>query len=97
MFLQCSHGLQKFRRPQNFNTHVFYTSLLKFIVINVLRILQMTQLLVCDWLLETRTSLWQDSLDSDNVNAPVSNTILLAFQKNLTSLRHLTQHVPVRN
>lgn len=54
----------------------------------------MAQLLICDWLLETRLSLWEDSADSDSFSKPVSNCILTAFQKDLLSLRTLTQHVP---
>ncbi|GJQ64843.1 putative protein dimerization protein [Trypoxylus dichotomus] len=54
-----------------------------------------TQLLVCDWLLETRIALWEDTVDNDpNNNTPVSNSVLLAFQRDITSLRNLTQYVP---
>lgn len=56
----------------------------------------MTQLLVCDWLLETRTALWEDNIESDSLSSPAPNAILLAFQKDLTSLRNLTQHIPVK-
>ncbi|KAK9701536.1 Helix-loop-helix DNA-binding domain [Popillia japonica] len=53
------------------------------------------QLLVCDWLLETRIALWEDSVEGDsNNNAPVSNSVLLAFQRDITSLRNLTQYIP---
>lgn len=55
----------------------------------------MAQLLICDWLLETRVSIWEDSSENDSFNKPVSNTVLTAFQKDLSSLRTLTQHVPV--
>lgn len=54
---------------------------------------QLSQLLVCDWILETRTSLWEES--AQNPVAPVSNQILSAFQKDLISLRKLAVHVPV--
>ncbi|KAF2879791.1 hypothetical protein ILUMI_26383 [Ignelater luminosus] len=54
----------------------------------------MAQLLICDWLLETRVSLWEDNSENDSFNKPVSNAVLTAFQKDLSSLRTLTQHVP---
>ncbi|KAK9875582.1 hypothetical protein WA026_009385 [Henosepilachna vigintioctopunctata] len=53
------------------------------------------QLLVCDWLLETRTSLWEDSLDSDLNLSRVPTPVLTAFQKDLSSLRALAQHLPI--
>ncbi|KAL3265788.1 hypothetical protein HHI36_009986 [Cryptolaemus montrouzieri] len=52
------------------------------------------QLLVCDWLLETRTSLWEDSLDNDSTIVKVPTPVLAAFQKDLSSLRVLAQHLP---
>lgn len=56
----------------------------------------MTQLLICDWLLETRTALWEDNAESDSTSTtPAPNSVLLSFQKDLTSLRNLTQHIPV--
>lgn len=64
--------------------------------------LQAIQLLVCDWLLTTRTEIWQrecgivrDPLaDSDDSDQEVTSTALLAddlmaFQHDLTSLRKL--------
>ena len=56
------------------------------------------QLLVCDWLLETRTTVWEEEgVESDGASlAPVSNAVLTGFQQNLSSLRRLTQHIPVR-
>nr|XP_023025078.1 sterol regulatory element-binding protein 1 [Leptinotarsa decemlineata] len=53
----------------------------------------LAQLLVCDWLLETRTSLWEDRVE-DGLKTPVSNCVLTAFQADLTSLRSLTEHIP---
>lgn len=53
------------------------------------------QLLICDWLLETRTSLWEDTLDNDAMITRVPTSILAAFQKDFSSLRVLAQHVPV--
>lgn len=63
---------------------------------------QAIQLLVCDWLLSTRTELWQrecgmgsNSLaDSDDSEQEVTSTTLvaddlMAFQHDLTSLRKL--------
>uniref|UniRef100_A0A1Y1MFB5 BHLH domain-containing protein n=1 Tax=Photinus pyralis TaxID=7054 RepID=A0A1Y1MFB5_PHOPY len=54
----------------------------------------MAQLLVCDWLLETRTCIWENNLENDTNTSPVPNSILSAFQKDLSSLRNLTQQVP---
>ncbi|XP_050303830.1 sterol regulatory element-binding protein 1 [Anthonomus grandis grandis] len=53
----------------------------------------MSQLLVCDWLLETRTSLWEDGID-EGARPPASNNILTAFNKDLVSLRTLAEHLP---
>ncbi|XP_045478897.1 sterol regulatory element-binding protein 1 isoform X2 [Harmonia axyridis] len=53
------------------------------------------QLLICDWLLETRTSLWEDTLENDTSITRVSTPVLTAFQKDFASLRVLAQHVPV--
>ncbi|KAG5883119.1 hypothetical protein JTB14_011522 [Gonioctena quinquepunctata] len=53
----------------------------------------LAQLLVCDWLLETRTSLWEDSV-KDGLRTPVSNCVLTSFQADLTSLRSLAEHIP---
>jgi len=62
------------------------------------------QLLVCDWLLATRTEAWQHSCavvaktcsgDHDE-GAPASTTVfadeLVAFQQDLSSLRRLAHH-----
>ncbi|KAK5643835.1 hypothetical protein RI129_007680 [Pyrocoelia pectoralis] len=54
----------------------------------------MAQLLICDWLLETRTYIWESTLEVDVNSTPVPNSILSAFQKDLSSLRNLTQQVP---
>lgn len=57
----------------------------------------MVQLLVCDWLLETRTIVWEEGLEIDGSGAvPVTNAVLTGFQQNLSSLRCLAQHIPVR-
>ncbi|CAH1966667.1 unnamed protein product [Acanthoscelides obtectus] len=53
----------------------------------------LAQLMVCDWLLETRTSLWEDSVEGDS-KVPVSNSVLSSFQADLSSLRILTEHIP---
>nr|CAH7720133.1 unnamed protein product [Callosobruchus chinensis] len=55
----------------------------------------LAQLMVCDWLLETRTSLWEDSIESGS-KTPVSNSVLSSFQADLSSLRILAEHIPVR-
>ncbi|KAF5285048.1 hypothetical protein FQR65_LT02361 [Abscondita terminalis] len=54
----------------------------------------MAQLLICDWLLETRLSLWETTAEDNSCNNPVPNAILSAFQKDLSSLRTITQHMP---
>ncbi|CAG9819718.1 unnamed protein product [Phaedon cochleariae] len=55
---------------------------------------KLSQLLVCDWLLETRTALWEDSVDN-GLRSPVSNCVLTSFQADLASLRTLAEHVPI--
>uniref|UniRef100_A0A1B6EGK4 BHLH domain-containing protein n=1 Tax=Clastoptera arizonana TaxID=38151 RepID=A0A1B6EGK4_9HEMI len=52
----------------------------------------LTQLLVCDWLLETRTSLWEEQ--GGSTKGPVSPSQLSGFQTDLSSLRRITQFVP---
>lgn len=52
--------------------------------------LQGVQLLVCDWLLATRTEVWEkEQTSGERENA--SQTELIAFQQDLTSLRKLAQ------
>ncbi|XP_060530228.1 sterol regulatory element-binding protein 1 [Cylas formicarius] len=53
----------------------------------------LSQLLVCDWLLETRTSLWEDTLDESS-KPPASSNCLTAFNRDLTSLRTLAEQLP---
>lgn len=55
---------------------------------------QLSQLLVCDWLLETRTSMWEDGIEA-GLKPPVENSVLSSFQADLASLRSLTEHIPV--
>ncbi|KAL0112766.1 hypothetical protein PUN28_012200 [Cardiocondyla obscurior] len=52
----------------------------------------LTQLLVCDWLLEIRTILWQE-LDTEPERS-VANVSLAGFQRDLACLRQLCQHIP---
>ncbi|KAL1379941.1 hypothetical protein pipiens_014548 [Culex pipiens pipiens] len=62
------------------------------------RLNMLAQLLTCDWLLEARTSLWE----SDNEKfqsqcgeyVPVSGAVLAKFQKDLNSLRIVTNQIP---
>lgn len=56
-------------------------------------LLLLYQLLVCDWILETRTSLWEDSVEEGS-KPPASNSCLTAFNKDLHSLRCLAEHLP---
>ncbi|XP_076274163.1 sterol regulatory element binding protein [Rhynchophorus ferrugineus] len=53
----------------------------------------LSQLVVCDWLLETRTSLWEDTIEN-GAQPPASNSCLTAFNKDLVSLRSLAEHLP---
>lgn len=48
---------------------------------------------ICDWLLEMRTTLWQE-LDSD-LEKLTTNISLRGFQRDLACLRQLCQHIPV--
>lgn len=48
---------------------------------------------ICDWLLEMRTTLWQE-LDNDLENS-TANIPLGGFQRDLACLRQLCQHIPV--
>jgi len=58
---------------------------------------QAVQLLVCDWLLSTRTAIWQEENDSQSDDCTEPHTAspaeLQAFQQDLASLRALCQHV----
>ncbi|KAI9555116.1 hypothetical protein GHT06_017631 [Daphnia sinensis] len=57
---------------------------------------QAAQLLVSDWLLETRTALWENDFERNNmdVNYVAGPTVLLGFQEDLSSLKKLVQHLP---
>ncbi|XP_043581085.1 sterol regulatory element-binding protein 1 [Bombus pyrosoma] len=52
----------------------------------------LTQLWICDWLLEMRTTLWQE-LDND-LEKLTTNISLGGFQRDLACLRQLCQHIP---
>ncbi len=59
---------------------------------------QAVQILLADWLLTTRTEVWQDEQTDTQGGGEVTTTAacqteLLAFQHDLTSLRKLSQHV----
>lgn len=60
----------------------------------------LSQLLTCDWLLETRTSLWEEEtlgMEKDNSGmllVSVPGEVLIGFQKDLSSLRRLTEFIP---
>ncbi|PSN41839.1 hypothetical protein C0J52_16229 [Blattella germanica] len=57
----------------------------------------LVQLMVCDWLLETRTALWEEEcIETDSSNTtPVPNAVLTGFQRDLSSLRRLTEYISV--
>jgi len=48
-------------------------------------------LLLCDWLLTTRTDLWEMTQPGDKGDKPASQVELIAFQQDLGSLRKLSQ------
>lgn len=50
-------------------------------------------MLVCDWLLETRTAIWEDQ--GGTTQGPVSNKQLTGFQSDLSSLSRIAQDLPV--
>ena len=56
-----------------------------------LAVLQAVQLLLCDWLLTTRTELWEMSQPGDKGDKPATQMELIAFQQDLSSLRKLSQ------
>ena len=53
---------------------------------------QAVELLVCDWLLTTRTEIWQENRSQQDAGT-VCHTELLAFQNDLCSLRKIAQNV----
>ncbi|XP_070553769.1 sterol regulatory element-binding protein 1-like isoform X2 [Ptychodera flava] len=54
-------------------------------------ITQAVQLLVCDWLLSTRTSAWQKQHCSPSESSTCSPSELLSFQKDIASLKKISQ------
>ena len=54
-------------------------------------------MLVSDWLLETRTALWENDFEEHNMDANyvAASAVLLGFQEDLSSLKKLVQHLPV--
>ena len=62
---------------------------------SLLYVLQGVQLLVCDWLLTTRTAVWQEEQGEGEALSHVCQAELLAFQRDLTSLRRLAQVLKV--
>jgi sterol regulatory element-binding transcription factor 1 len=61
---------------------------------------QLAQLLVCDWLLEARTAMWEIETQNDDNEmgymTPVPEHVLTKFQADLNSLRIVTAELPVR-
>lgn len=63
-----------------------------------MRLKLLAQLLACDWLLEARTALWE--CDNEKFQShcgeyvPVSGVVLAKFQKDLNSLRIVTNEIP---
>lgn len=62
-------------------------------VIHILLVIvfQLVQLFVCDWLLKTRTDIWEQS-QNESENTAVSQTELIAFQQDLSCLRKITKN-----
>lgn len=59
--------------------------------------IQLFQLLTCDWILETRTQLWESeymTVDDDGYYQ-VPGDVLEKFQKDLNSLRSIVEDIPV--
>ncbi|EDS31906.1 sterol regulatory element-binding protein 1 [Culex quinquefasciatus] len=58
----------------------------------------LAQLLACDWLLEARTALWESDNEKFQSQSgeyiPVSGAVLAKFQKDLDSLRTVTNEIP---
>lgn len=63
-----------------------------------MKLKMLAQLLACDWLLEARTALWEadnEKFQSQNGEyVPVSGAVLSKFQKDLNSLRVVTNEIP---
>lgn len=82
----------------NIGSQFLEDSLTTNICKSLIRLKMLAQLLACDWLLEARTSLWE----SDNEKfqsqcgeyVPVSGAVLAKFQKDLNSLRVVTNQIP---
>lgn len=72
---------------------MFLTNVLSSASINVMGCQQLAQLLVCDWLLETRTAVWEEQ--GGSAQGPVSGDQLSAFQADVSSLCRITQELPV--
>lgn len=72
----------------SFNRTLPYTNLHTFSF-------QLTQLWICDWLLEIRTTLWQDLSQDAEFEKSISSMSLAGFQRDLACLRQLCQHIPV--
>lgn len=75
---------------------------IKMKLIQIIYLLQYTELLCIDWIMETRLSLWEmeygnnDNHDYYNF-VPVESSILTKFQDDLNLLRCLTADIPVSN
>lgn len=73
-------------------------SLTKNICKRPMKLKMLAQLLACDWLLEARTALWEadnEKFHSQNGEyVPVSGVVLAKFQKDLNSLRIVTNEIP---
>lgn len=55
--------------------------------------MQAVQLLACDWLLSTRTGLWQIMYCSDDMTRRAPLDLLSSFEQDLNSLRRIARVV----
>ncbi|XP_057662115.1 sterol regulatory element-binding protein 1 [Diorhabda carinulata] len=89
-----SNSPKKISLQCDYASHLLADSLTFTICKNIKdRNVLLAHLLVCDWLLETRTSLWEDCVNR-GLKTPVSNGILTSYQMDLSSLRTLAGHIP---
>lgn len=56
-------------------------------------------MLTCDWILETRTQIWESEYMcmNDDGYYQVPGDVLEKFQKDLNSLRSIVEYIPVRS
>ena len=98
MLRQCNAGDQpKYCDNLKWKCSYFVLDHTSIVITIILNIFQAAQLLVSDWLLETRTALWEKDFELHKLDpgyvAPLP--VLTGFQDDLSSLKKLVQHLPV--